>query len=763
MTGGGPEDTLSSVSSPALDRAEDGLTGIRVSSAPPEEEEPAGWQSWTNGNFVHTLALQGTVLWAGTGGGAVRWDLDRGSYDKYLAPDGLGDGSVRAVAPESSGVTWLGSFGGGLAAFDDGSWTAFSTRDGLLYTRLRAIEVQQGVLWIGSDRGLNAFDDGDTPADKSDDTWTTFRQSDGLSFVNLRSIGIDSSGRKWLGAFAGGLNVLDDSGTPHDKSDDQWNSFTEVDGLADSSVYAVVVDPQDNVWCATSGGLSVLDHRGTPFDKSDDVWASFRPIDGLTNDMLNDLALDSQQRLWVATHGGGLFVLDHGSTPFDKSDDAWTNFRTEDGLASDAVCALALEESGGRAWAGSCDGGISQLEFGTTLEDKGDDTWTTLITSDPLPDNYVDPILPAGEHVWLGTVGGGLCATDGELWTTYTVADGLISSNVYALVSQDDILWVGTGAGISSFGHGDTPYDPTDDTWTSFRPPDGLNSSHVESLTLDGQGRLWAASSPKWSSGDYVGGGLSVLDDGSTPFDKSDDTWMTYTPEDSGGVFNAWALQIHVDPDQRLWAATYPFWQEGGYVGGGLVLLDYGTTPFDKSDDVWTVFTTTHGLSSNTVHAMAADASGVLWVGTDSGVNALDHGGTPFDTSDDAWTLYDSSDGLASNITYGLSIDGAGRLWVATGYGVTVLDSRGTPHDKSDDTVRTYRVADGLVDHHIHSAVADASGAVWVGTRSGLSRLREGPLFRLYLPLSTRGQATATAQQPPDAANHTSRGATSRE
>jgi len=683
------------------------------------EVGPTGpWQSWTNANYVskRSLALQDGVLWAGTEGGVVRWNPTTGSYTKYLAPDGLGDGDVRAVAPDTSGVTWLGTYGGGLAAFDGAEWTTFTATDGLSSDFVRAIAFQDGLKWVGTSYGLNAFDDGSTPSDKSDDTWTIFRTQDGLSDNDVYDLAMDSQGRLWMATYGGGLSVLDDGGTPHDKADDLWGTFSEGDGLVYNYMQAIVVDQEDRVWAGTLNGLSVLNFAGTPFDKADDTWATFTPADGLTDDDVYDLAVDSQGRLWMATWGGGIFVLDHGGTPFDKSDDTWTQFTSNDGLVYNWLYALALDEATGQVWAGSWGYGISRLDYAGTVEDKSDDTWTTFVTDDPLPDNTVYALLAEGDHIWIATYCGGLTATDGETWTTFAFADGLASTCVYAIASQSEPKWIGTSSGLNAFDDGGTPHDKSDDTWTTFRTEDGLSKNNLRAVTLDGSGRKWLGT---W------GGGLNVLDDGGTPHDKSDDTWAVFTTTD--GLANDSIYSVAVDGSERVWVGTYD----------GLSVLDFAGTPFDKSDDAWMTFTTADGLASHYVYSVAADRDGRVWAGTSNGLNVLDHGGTPFDKSDDIWTQFSTGDGLAGYVVQDISFDAMGRLWLATSGGLSVLDMAGTPHDKSDDEWLSWRVADGLADSSLRCVAIDRSGAVWVGTETGLSRMI-GAQYRLYLPLVTK-------------------------
>jgi len=62
-------------------------------------------------------------------------------------------------------------------------------------------------------------------------------------------------------ATSGGLSVLDDAGTPFDKSDDEWLTWTVADELVDSYLYSVAIDASGDVWVGAVTGLSRM--RGT--------------------------------------------------------------------------------------------------------------------------------------------------------------------------------------------------------------------------------------------------------------------------------------------------------------------------------------------------------------------------------------------------------------------------------------------------------------------------------------------------------------------
>ena len=83
------------------------------------------WRTYSNGNYVNDLAVEGDAVWAATGGGVVRWDRTAGTYVKYTMVDGLASNDVHAVAVDGAGHKWFGTRGG-VSAFDGTTWTSYS-------------------------------------------------------------------------------------------------------------------------------------------------------------------------------------------------------------------------------------------------------------------------------------------------------------------------------------------------------------------------------------------------------------------------------------------------------------------------------------------------------------------------------------------------------------------------------------------------------------------------------------------------------------
>jgi len=655
-------------------------------------------QSHTNANQVRSLLSTGTVLWAGSTGGAVRWDLASGSYSKFLAPGGLPDNDVVALAVDTHGAVWAGSgsWSGGLAGYKNGAWTAFGDRSGwgqgLPTGWVLALATDSADRkWIGTYRGLAVLDDGTTPHDTSDDDWEVFREADGLPEETVTEVAIDAADRKWIASTRQGIAVLDDKGTLHDKSDDVWQLLGEGNPLGSSS-QAIAVESARHVWVGClrgSGGLHVLDHGGTPFNPADDVWQSFSTADGLADNGVISLAIDGAGRKWVTTFSG-LSVLSDGGTPLDKSDDRWTNFTSGDGLLGSDAYVVAADGSD-HVWVGT-DRGVCRLDHAGTPHAKQDDTWTDLTTDDWLPYNEIPVLLAEGDELmWVGT-GDGLVAVQSSQRTVFD--RGWLDT---IAVDAAGLKWIGGSLGLDVLEDGGTPHDQGDDIWTEFGWGDGLPYHQVNAVAIDAAGRKWLGLADR---------GAAVLLDGSTPHQKDDDVWIRFTTADGLG---------HEQVDCVAVEGTNVVWF--GHKEHGLSVLDHNGTLQNPADDTWQTFSSADGLESSSVYVIQIDDQGRKWIGGYSGTSVLDDGGTPLDKSDDTWITLA---GHTCHMGYAMGDDGC--RWIASNWdGVEVVCDGGTPFDDSDDVWSTYSTADGLVDNRVLSIEIDSVGDIWVGTDGGLS------------------------------------------
>ncbi len=126
-----------------------------------------------------------------------------------------------------------------------------------------------------------------------------------------------------------------------------------------------------------------------------------------------------------------------------------------------------------------------------------------------------------------------------------------------------------------------------------------------------------------------------------------------------------------------------------------------------------------HGLSQSTVHSIAQDKAGFLWMGTDAGLNRYD--GFRFQTFHPE---RDNPHSLAGDWIERIVPDRHGTLWIsARNAGLTLLD----PESLSMLRIPISDDPGGLPARTINGIVEDQGGALWIATESdGLWRVDKG-------------------------------------
>ncbi len=147
--------------------------------------------------------------------------------------------------------------------------------------------------------------------------------------------------------------------------------------------------------------------------------------------------------------------------------------------------------------------------------------------------------------------------------------------------------------------------------------------------------------------------------------------------------------------------------------------------------------TTRDGLSQNDINDIYQDSRGLMWFGTNEGLNKYD--GYSF-------TIYKPAPltpgTINSNLVFSITEDQNNDLWIGTtGSGINHFDRQKeifTPfvHSPTDSK--------SLISDHVTEVLADKQGLIWVGTRAGLCYLdieqQEKGFIDLIFPTSTNGE-----------------------
>ena len=320
--------------------------------------------SLSDARITSLLAAADNELWIGTDKGVLRWDGAKVS--SLEVPLALRRLHVLSMIRDHDLNIWLGTPGGlirassGAVVLDAGNSQTSVAVNALL-------EDREGNLWAGRQSGIERL---------RDSAFVTY-SAPGLQSESGGPVYVDQSERVWFAPFEGGLHWLkgEKSGSiPNDRLDqdvvysiagtkeDLWigrqqgglthlhyargslttRTYTESEGLAQNSVYAVFQSHDGAVWAGTlSGGVSEF---------ANGRFKNYTTLDGLASNSITSIAQTSDGTMWFATPNG-ISALSNGS---------WRSLGIREGLPSQTVNCLITDASD-LLWIGTANGLAYQI------------------------------------------------------------------------------------------------------------------------------------------------------------------------------------------------------------------------------------------------------------------------------------------------------------------------------------------------------------------------------------------------------------------
>ncbi|MGA7538405.1 MAG: two-component regulator propeller domain-containing protein [Steroidobacteraceae bacterium] len=254
------------------------------------------------------------ALWTGTTGSLNRFDPRTGRYERFTVPGRGVAGDVISIAEDPEGILWVGTFGRGLARFNErtGRIRLYQHRSGdtqsLSNDTVPALLVdRQGRLWAATLDGLDEFE----PASGR---FVAYRLSGRMAISPFTSLAQARDGSLWVGSGYSGLLRFDLRShrfTPYHYQRNHPGT------LSDDHVNGILVSRSGTIWVSTQNGLDRLDARGGTFKR-------YSERDGLASNDVSCILQDRSGNLWMGT-SSGLSRLDARTHQF-------TSYGVADGL-----------------------------------------------------------------------------------------------------------------------------------------------------------------------------------------------------------------------------------------------------------------------------------------------------------------------------------------------------------------------------------------------------------------------------------------------
>lgn len=154
-----------------------------------------------------------------------------------------------------------------------------------------------------------------------------------------------------------------------------------------------------------------------------------------------------EDRIWVGTYGDGVVVKDGKTQKTISNRNSRSVPPKDDGLVSDYITSITVDETRGRVWIGT-NNGLSSCDL------DGKD-WLRYSEKKELPNNVIRCLtMDNSGSLWVGTPSG-IAVFDGETWQRITESNGLRQNSVHSIKVKGNSVWVGTvGGSVSLFKDG---------------------------------------------------------------------------------------------------------------------------------------------------------------------------------------------------------------------------------------------------------------------------------------------------------------------
>ncbi|WP_084165823.1 hybrid sensor histidine kinase/response regulator transcription factor [Dyadobacter crusticola] len=536
------------------------------------------------------------------------------------------------------------------------NFTALTSADGLSSNTVHTIlKDRHGLLWFGTDDGLNKYDG----------TEFTVYRNDGANPASIASNDItslheDKAGRIWVGTIQGALNL-------YNRKKDAFKRI-----CVNESVSAITSDPTGKLWVGTIEGLVWVDpvtFKLTRMSQRADVPAEIR------NQLVLSLYKDHAGQMWVGT-ANGLFVYNFKTDRFRKISHASVDHSQIKALYGDRL---------GHIWVGTFNGLYKLASDGKLLQSyqyQADNEET-------ISSNMIYAVAAEGPETILICTDGGLNVMNtGTGKVTRYAPDArnpysLTNKSVRSILIDDrGIFWLGTyKGGVNKFDKNLTIFGlKNSDTYDPY----GLTAPFVTAFAEKENGDLFVGTD---------GGGLNLYHRKTSLF-----TRVPLLPKNKLATSGLAVLSLEAARD-KLWIGTFQ---------DGLFQLDIATGRYQQF--TWTADESS--LGNNDIFCLKADRTGKLWIGTNGGgVNVFDPQTQKFVRLFDERTPVAKRPIPLNGYIRDILQDRNGNIWIGShGTGLAIFDpeqNKSIHYDKLNST---------LPGNNVLSLFEDSKGHIWVGT-----------------------------------------------
>lgn len=610
--------------------------------------------------------------------------------------------------------------------------------------RVSALQTISSGTWAATNGGGFFFN-------SSNNSFTTLHKTDGFNGIKLTAVTIDNSGNIWFGSENGIIDIYDPENNTTSSILDIFNSDRSSKAINQLSVTG------DTIIVASDFGISLIDSKNLLFLDTFFKFGSFTS-NIVVNSIFNNGLIYASTMSGIAVQKSGAVNL---SAP-----ESWNVFTTTNGLPSNNVNKLVMFNS--KLIAGT-DNGLAQnngSSWSAILSQfSGKKINDLLVVQDTLyilSENSISAY--DGTNVFtrftssinLNVIAfsptlGLLAASDIGIIQVYSSS----AENIYPngptanqfpsmTVDNEGVLWSASGRDVTGVGF----YKFDGNKWTTF---DKSNSSE---LPTNSYHVVYTAPDNTKYFGNWGQGFVKVTDNSITNFDVNntdlvgieiDPNFLVISGFGADSKNNIWVLNFWA-ADRNVLNALTPtglwhhfkvpseinltlqfhfnlvvdqfdtkWYSSTDSKRSGLFFFNENTTLTNTADDISGFFSTSNGLNSNSISAIALDKRGELWVGSNFGVNIISNLGSL--SSSGSSLRISSVFSLRQQSINCIAVDPLNQKWIGTNQGLLLVNSDGSKLLTTLNTANSALLSDIITS----IAINENTGEIFVGTDNGLT------------------------------------------
>ena len=411
---------------------------------------------------------QGDYIYIGSYEGMYAYSISQNILKKIVT-DTLNGKNILAILQQSPTRLWIATEGNGLFLYNPQTghlknYINIPGKKGSISSNyVRSLALDaQNQLWIGTINSLNIYNE-------ENDDFNIYAsdplESGSLSQISVRNIFMDSQGGMWLGTYFGGLNYYH----PLKNRFRNIQFIAKQNSLNNNIINCIQEDARKDLWIGTNGGgLNRYNSRTHTF-------THYTEEEGLgSNDVKTIYVDEAHDLIYIGTHTGGLSILNRKTGQIEtlNRSDAERNIYAIEPTAN------------GEFW---ISGMSSILRFNP--QNRTFTTCTEQSDGRPLLHNrIVSLVRDSKKRLWLISEEGLFVYNEKDNKLQDCPIPGLepVSQKFINCMyeTRSGVFWIGTRSGIYRF-------DESKQEMTQYTTAQGLPNNVVQGILEDSYGKLW--------------------------------------------------------------------------------------------------------------------------------------------------------------------------------------------------------------------------------------------------------------------------------